>query len=152
MSDLIPNTETLPQVAKEDALNRLQAIKGSILEGEADPIPVFVALTEIKKQIEAVLKDRAVKDCIREDYDKSPEKSVSAGGFDFTIVTGGAIYDYEQDPVYADLSAKLKARKQLLDTRIKGKQEIYDSEGMEVPEVPVKTYRADSFKVTKSRK
>jgi hypothetical protein len=60
---------------------------------------------------------------------------------------GGAIYNYSADPVYADLAAKLKERKTLLDTAVKLSDDVFDSEGVEVPKIPIKNYRKDSINV-----
>ncbi len=60
---------------------------------------------------------------------------------------GGAIKDYEEDPIYASIKLMLGERKELLDTAFKMTEAIYDNDGVEVPKVPIKTYRKDSINV-----
>lgn len=66
---------------------------------------------------------------------------------DMNYTTGGAMYDYYKDPVYNELAEKMKERKLLLDTAVKLKDVVADSDGAIVPKVPVKGYRKDSINV-----
>ena len=66
---------------------------------------------------------------------------------DMTYTIGGVLKDYEQDPIYNSIKIMLSERKELLDTAFKVKDKIFDNEGIEVPKVPVKSYRKDSINV-----
>jgi len=65
------------------------------------------------------------------------------------VMTNGATYyDYKQDPIYAEMEAALKQRKELLDSVRKQKDPVYDKEGIEIPKVGVLRVNADAIKVT----
>jgi len=64
-----------------------------------------------------------------------------------TYTNGGFLLDYAKDPIYKEIQDKLKERKELLDMAFKMKDVIYDSEGVEVPKVKIKSYRKDSINV-----
>lgn len=68
--------------------------------------------------------------------DSLPEEKYTAFGVEFTPVNGRKLIQFAEDPVYADLQAKLKAREELIKTA--QHNEIYDNEGIEVPKVSVK--------------
>ena len=61
--------------------------------------------------------------------------------------SGGAIYDWDSDPVYSNLKQMLAERLELLRTSAKLKDPVYDSEGVEVPKCKIKGYRKDSINV-----
>ncbi len=64
-----------------------------------------------------------------------------------TYTQGGAIKDYEEDPIYASIKLMLSQRKELLDAAFKMNEAIYDHDGVEVPKVKVKNYWKDSINV-----
>ena len=64
-----------------------------------------------------------------------------------SYTTGGTIYDWDQDPVYASIKLMLSQRVELLKTAVKMKDQIFDGEGTEVPKCPIKGYRKDSINV-----
>ena len=64
-----------------------------------------------------------------------------------SYTTGGTIYDWDKDPVYASIKLMLEQRTELLKTAVKMKEQIFDGEGTEVPKCPIKGYRKDSINV-----
>ena len=57
--------------------------------------------------------------------------------------------DYSSDIIYAELEAKLKARKELLNFSYKSySATIFDEDGIEVPKIPIKTNGVESLFVT----
>ena len=64
-----------------------------------------------------------------------------------SYTTGGTIYNWDKDPVYASIKLMLEQRTELLKTAVKMKDPIFDSEGIEVPKCPIKGYRKDSINV-----
>ena len=64
-----------------------------------------------------------------------------------SYTSGGTIYDWDHDPVYASIKLMLSERTELLKTAVKMKDQIFDSEGTEVPKCPIKGYRKDSINV-----
>jgi hypothetical protein len=71
-------------------------------------------------------------------------EKASGYGVELIPVSGRKMLQYAEDPIYADLQAKLKAREELL--KVAQSSTIYDDEGIEVPKVSVK-YSADSLQV-----
>lgn len=72
-------------------------------------------------------------------------KDIALYNSSITVRNGYDILDYEKDPIYAGLQDQLKQRQELLKTAYKSKLPIYDSEGIEVPKVPVKKATGDSI-------
>jgi len=66
---------------------------------------------------------------------------------DMNYTQGGAIYNWEEDPVYNSIKIMLADRVELLKTAVRVKDPIFDNEGCEVPKVSIKTYRKDSINV-----
>jgi len=64
-----------------------------------------------------------------------------------TYTNGGAIYDWDSDPVYSSIKLMLEQRMELLKTAVKLKDPVYDSDGIEVQKCKVKGYRKDSINV-----
>jgi hypothetical protein len=56
-------------------------------------------------------------------------------GVEFNPVNGGETLNYKDDLVYLQLYEQLKEREELLKIAYKSKNELYDSEGVEVPKV-----------------
>lgn len=61
--------------------------------------------------------------------------------------SGGAIFDWDSDPVYASIKLMLSERLELLRTAVKIKEPFFDKDGIEVPKCKLKGYRKDSINV-----
>jgi len=72
----------------------------------------------------------------------------SIDGCTITQKVGGKTLDYEKDPGYAKIKKQLDGRKELLDTAFKTDGYLVDSDGLEVPKVPVKKWIKDSISYT----
>ena len=66
---------------------------------------------------------------------------------DMSYTSGGALYDWDQDPVYASIKLMLEDRLVLLMAAVKRKDKIYDADGVEVTKCKIKGYRKDSINV-----
>lgn len=118
-----------------------EAAKALLDKGEVDALEAlsnFARFEEVIKAFVSELRKNAV----------VPEKEYSKNGVKFTTRSSGDRYDYAQDSVYAELQQKLSERKELLDLARKSKDTIYDSEGVEVPKVGVKTYGKETLIIT----
>jgi len=73
---------------------------------------------------------------------------MSALGSKVAMTNGATYYDYAQDPIYAEIEDKLKARKELLKSVLKQKDPVYDKDGIEIPKVGILRVNPDSIKVT----
>lgn len=119
---------------KKDCQNKGTELAKSIVErGEVQPYQALsnvVRLNELLKNLEAEL---------RKNVDVEG-KELQWNGVTFTERNTGDRLDYANDEVYAKLQSKLKQREELLKIAHKSDETIYDSEGIEVPKVPIKTH------------
>lgn len=119
---------------KKDCQNKGTELAKSIVErGEVQPYQALsnvVRLNELLKNLEAEL---------RKNVDVEG-KELQWNGVTFTERNTGDRLDYSNDEVYAKLQSKLKQREELLKIAYKSDETIYDSEGIEVSKVPIKTH------------
>ena len=114
-------------------------------KGIESPLIIYVMC---KKYIEyySALADK-LKDSATEEGFKF-NKQITLGA-KVEIRNTGDKLDYSSDPIYAELEAKLKARKELLNFSYKSySATIFDEEGIEVPKIPIKTNGVESLFVT----
>ena len=116
-----------------------------MVSGNASALDVYV---DCKKFIEyystAVdkLKDKATEEGFKFNKQYSMGAKVE-------IRNTGDKLDYSSDTIYAELEAKLKARKELLNFSYKSySATIFDEEGIEVQKIPIKTNGVESLFVT----
>jgi len=125
------------------------AINDAIEEGHISPIKAWVTLNQMQKAIAALLSDSILRDRV---YMLTDTNVQEIENFEVKKSTGGPMLDYAADHKYVELEFLLKERKELLDASFKTKETLFDGEGVEIPKVPIKSYRKDSITVTKSRK
>jgi hypothetical protein len=124
-----------PDVSKRDCISIAKQIAAQVQEaGEMTPAEALgqlermaVIVDEAKKAIKPLL--------TQSDY---------GAGVQFTMVNGRRMPQFEEDDTYRELKEKLKSREELLKSAINAKEEIYDSEGVQVPRVSMK-FGADYF-------
>tara|TARA_R110000868_G_scaffold54519_1_gene170397 strand:- start:117 stop:569 length:453 start_codon:yes stop_codon:yes gene_type:complete len=75
------------------------------------------AITEIKQSVE--------------------NEKVTVLGVEFTPMNGRIMYDFKDDEVWLSLNNKLKQREELLKVALKSDEDIFDSDGCQVPKVNV---------------
>jgi hypothetical protein len=112
-----------------------QNIIEAVDEGFADPLEIHVmgkALIQIGSALEKSTKESASMKATEQG------RKGSFKGCEFQLRNGATYYDYSADPMYADLEAKLKARKEALNQALKTDLTIVDENGEEVQKVPVK--------------
>jgi hypothetical protein len=125
------------------------AINDAIEEGHISPIKAWVTLNQMQKAITALLSDSILRDRV---YMLTDTNVQEIENFEVKKSTGGPMLDYAADHKYVELEFLIKERKELLDASFKTKETLFDGEGVEIPKVPIKSYRKDSITVTKSRK
>ncbi len=108
-------------------------------DGTESPIQVFSNIVRLKSVIDSA--DKAFRDRLQ------LSQADSYNGVTFTPKNGAESLNYSEDPVYAELEAKLKQRAELLKVASKSDDSIFDSEGCEVPRVS-KKYNKSSIVVT----
>ena len=135
------------KLAKEQALaqtqNVIDTLVTAVMDGELEaliPYAVFDKMEKLVKEAKGKVETYAQDEAL-----KYPSKSFELSGVSYTVKEGYAQMDYESDPIYADLKAKLDARKKQLDLVTKTGTTIYDDSGFEVPKIAVKGYTKDSL-------
>ena len=114
-------------------------------EGIQSPLAMYVTCKKIIEYYSTLvdkLKDSAT------DSGYKFNKQITMGA-KVEIRNTGDKLDYSSDTIYAELEAKLKARKELLNFSYKSySATIFDEEGIEVQKIPIKTNGVESLFVT----
>lgn len=122
-------------IALEALAKRLESVE----DGHEDALVVFAELSnaeKIIKQAKEQIKEQALEEA--KDYDKTFQLK----GHTFEFRNGGRMYDYKHISKWVELTNSRKELEELSKQALK--QEIYDSEGVQV-EPPIVTYRSDSL-------
>lgn len=110
---------------KKEAQNAGKKMIDSLLEsGEVDKMKFAANLARLNEVISTAMTE------IRKHIS---EEKQSVLGVEFTPVNGGSTINYDEDPIYSQLKADLKAREELL--KLAQKQDMFDAYGNEVPKV-----------------
>ena len=125
------------------AQSNIDTLINGVINGEIDALPVYATFDKLEKLFKEA--KSKVEEQGRDEAERHGNKTFKLHGVSFTLKNGGTKLDYEVDHVYSELTAKLKARKELLDIVHKTGQQLFDDEGIEVPIVPVKTHIKDSL-------
>ena len=125
------------------AQSNIDTLIDGVINGEIDALPVYATFDKLEKLFKEA--KSKVEEQGRDEAERHGNKTFKLHGVSFTLKNGGTKLDYEVDHVYSELTAKLKARKELLDIVHKTGQQLFDDEGIEVPIVPVKTHIKDSL-------
>ena len=124
-----------PEMSKKEIIAQAeQNAKQMMDEGNTNEFDALAAAERLSVFVDTFKKQ------LRQDIDQVPEKTYKRGNVEFSIRNTGDRYDYSQDELYSKLQEQIKQRKSLLDVSRKTNDPIYDSEGVEVPKVGIKTY------------
>ena len=129
-ANFLPNKKELELSSKKFAQNLVESGEYDIYELVAQSERYKLAISEIN----AILKD------------KLPKEKHNAFGIEFNPMNGRKMIQYSDDPVWFEISNKLKKREELLKVALNSDDEIYDSEGVQVPKVTI-NYAKDSLAV-----
>lgn len=128
------------EFSKKKAVSTGQELVKQVFEaGEVEPLKVFSNIVRLKEVVNAA--DKAFRERLQ------LNAADSSNGVTFTPKNGSKKLNYNEDPIYAELVAKVKAREELLKVAANSKDVIFDSEGIEIPKVSV-TYDKSSITVT----
>ena len=129
--DLVTTKESIVPTVN----NQIELLINGVEQGLINPLDVFATFrklegifNEAKKKVDSLAFEEAEK------YDKT----FTFSGVEFTRKDGAERLNYNEDEVYNELSEKLKQRQELLKTVAKGKQQVFDEDGIEVPSVSSK--------------
>ena len=135
------NSVTIPKfnsLAKADLQKVATRIFNLIEAGQMGALEAFAIAKGLRWVSDQIIKN-AEEEATGEGFQYNKEDR-SIYGAKFAYVEGGALYDYEADPEYKELSDALKARKALLDSAKKaGKQILEEGELIDPP--PIKGYK-----------
>jgi hypothetical protein len=93
--------------------------RDEILNGEVNPLEAAIILKAMEDFTKSLRGDILVKDCVKSELDKYPEKAVRFNGCTFTKKAVGTKYDYSlcNDPEHERLKAKADIAASLLKER-----------------------------------
>ena len=129
-ANFLPNKKELELSSKKFAKDLLE-------KGEIDPAELATQAVRAKASI-SVMADEFV--------NALPREKQNVYGVEFTPVNGRKMLQYSDDSIWSDLNKKIKEREELLKVALGSDNEIYDSEGCEVPKVSV-NYAKDSLAI-----
>lgn len=134
----------VPTISKKEVKSKAEQDAQALIDaGNADVADAFVDATRIAEYLTTfvkALKIHVTPDEYGKEYATKSAKITFRG-------TGDRL-DYEQDEVYANLKQQLKEREELLKLAYKSKDMLFDSEGVEVPKVAVKTPSKETVVIT----
>jgi len=113
--------------------------------GQIDGLDLFATFKRIEKLFDSAKKQ--VEATAMKEADLRTEKTFIIQGVTFTKREGSSSIDPLEDDVYASLSEKLKSRKALLDLASKSTDDIYDSDGVQVPKLGKSKFTKSSLSV-----
>jgi hypothetical protein len=130
-----PTLITIPKsdICKAEIAQIAQQLTDRINDGEVNPVEAHIKLKAIVKACEVAIKQ--TEQTVADEAAKYG-KTFQAFGAEITLKEGSLTPNYEEDPIYADLKAQLKAREELLKIAFRqaGKTAIYDeSTGEQIP-------------------
>jgi len=121
---------------KKQVQSNAQQFANELIEnGEQDKLEMFAQAIRINEALSIVT------DTLKKSL---PVENQTAYGIEIVPVNGRTMIQYNEDPIWQQLNADLKAREELLKLALK--QDVIDAYGNDVPKVSVK-YSSDSLTV-----
>lgn len=113
-------TIALSELTSRDKLAVItRQFRDEILNGEVNPLEAAIILKAMEDFTKSLRGDILIKDCVKSELDKYPEKSVRFNGCTFTKKAVGTKYDFSNcnDPELERLKAKAEIAASLLKER-----------------------------------
>ena len=133
-----PAIPTFNSLAKADLMKVSDRITTAVESGNMGALNAFAIAKGLKYVADKIIKI-IESDAIDEGFEYN-KNDRSIYGAKFAHVDGGALYDYEADQEYKELSEALKVRKALLDSAKKAGRDIIEGDEIIKPP-PIKGYR-----------
>ena len=134
----------VPALPKKEIKEKAKEDVAKIVEGGevelANALVDSARISEYLSTFVSELKPHITEDEFGKEYDLKGAKISFRG-------TGDRL-DYDQDEVYSNLKQALKEREALLKLAYKSKEMLFDSEGVEVPKVGIKTVSKQTVVIT----
>lgn len=134
--ELMPNTAREVESFSAD-------LKQRILSGELDFRRFLEMRSFIDKTLEAVHKDKDVKDLMETEIHKYGKSGLVYNGLRFTVA-GKTTYNYKHDPVWLELEEKKKQRESFLKS-LKNSVSVVDPDSGEVNEYHPATWTKSDY-------
>jgi len=138
MKSSIASKQELQIAANDEAQKMLD-------EGFGDPIKILIHGRRIVEFVNTY--NKVIESKVRAEVDLQGGKIIQDGATLVLRGTGERL-DYQQDEIYQELLKKLKDRESLLKTAFKMDDPIYDSEGIEVMKVGLKSASKETLAVS----
>ena len=123
----------VPSMPKKEIVSKAKDdVNRMVDSGEVDIAEAVVDATRLSEYLKVFVSE--LRNHVDDKYDKYECKGVK-----LSFKGTGDRLDYEQDEKYAEIKAQLKEREELLKLAYKSKDMIFDSEGIEVIKVGVKS-------------
>jgi hypothetical protein len=123
----------VPSIPKKEIVQKAKDdVKLMVDSGEVDIAEAVVDATRLSEYLKVFVSE--LRNHVDDKYDKYECKGVK-----LSFKGTGDRLDYECDEVYSKLKERLKAREELLKLAYRSKDMLFDSEGVEVPKVGVKS-------------
>jgi hypothetical protein len=123
----------VPTITKKEIVVKAKDdVKTMVDSGEVDIAEAVIDATRLSEYLKVFVSE--LRNYVDDKYDKYECKGVK-----LTFKGTGDRLDYECDEVYSELKERLKEREELLKLAYKSKNMIFDSEGVEVPRVGLKS-------------
>jgi hypothetical protein len=141
--------ESIESHTKQDAQHQVELIIARVKGGHMYPQEAWAKAKFIKEVCTKV--ENETKEQAKDYFESLHANDRFIYGNEVTFRRGYDTLDYEQDPEYAQLMAKVKARKKMLDTihknKLAGIVNIDQESGEELTGVPVKSSVKDSIQL-----
>lgn len=141
-------TKRATNLKKEVLVDRVEAITGAVRDGKLNPLDAFLtarAYAEVSKLIMDDIKELAIDEARKYKKDEAVKFGVT-----FEVTSGSDFYNYEADPVVAELTEKIKNRKKILKNAIQSSKSgllTADENGEAVDPPPLKYQTGESIRV-----
>ena len=123
----------VPTITKKEIVVKAKDdVKTMVDSGEVDIAEAVIDATRLSEYLKVFVSE--LRNHVDDKYDKYECKGVK-----LTFKGTGDRLDYECDEVYSELKERLKEREELLKLAYKSKGMIFDSEGVEVTRVGLKS-------------
>ena len=123
----------VPTITKKEIVVKAKDdVKTMVDSGEVDIAEAVIDATRLSEYLKVFVSE--LRNHVDDKYDKYECKGVK-----LTFKGTGDRLDYECDEVYSELKERLKEREELLKLAYKSKGMIFDSEGVEVSRVGLKS-------------
>lgn len=115
MENSLATLNVLP-MTKGDIATFVEKVKFEVNMGVINPLQLSIYLKSLSQMIESLDKDASIREAIRDEADKYPEKTFDAYGAKVSK-SSRTTFDYSSDPVYANLIKDKEFNEKMIEAR-----------------------------------